>query len=173
MPFAQWSRGRASGRAKETLVHADALYNLARYLTRDPNDAEDLVQETYERALGAWDLLERDTNVQRPLRERRLGRTQAVEHQLPPQVENRGLHRVGVQHPQVALQHERHREQSRRHRLPPAGAGAAVHRLELRLEPVVEDLVPVLAQEAASARAQARSKARGSRADGALSIPGE
>jgi RNA polymerase sigma-70 factor, ECF subfamily len=58
-----WPRARAPQRAKETLVHADALYNLARYLTRDPSDAEDLVQETYERALGAWDELERDTNV--------------------------------------------------------------------------------------------------------------
>jgi RNA polymerase sigma-70 factor, ECF subfamily len=62
MPFALWPRARA-GRANETLAHADALYNLARYLTRDPNEAEDLVQETYERALGAWDQLERDTNV--------------------------------------------------------------------------------------------------------------
>ena len=63
MPFELWPRARAPGRAKEMLVHADALYNLARYLTRDPNDAEDLVQETYERALRAWDQLERDTNV--------------------------------------------------------------------------------------------------------------
>jgi RNA polymerase sigma-70 factor (ECF subfamily) len=63
MPFELWPRARASGRAKETLVHADALYNLARYLTRDPNDAEDLVQETYERALRAWDKLEPDANV--------------------------------------------------------------------------------------------------------------
>ncbi len=63
MPFALWPRARAPERAKETLVHADALYNLARYLTRDPSDAEDLVQETYERALRAWDQLERDTNV--------------------------------------------------------------------------------------------------------------
>ena len=63
MAFALWSRTRAPERAKETLVHADALYNLARYLTRDPSDAEDLVQETYERALGAWDQREPDTNV--------------------------------------------------------------------------------------------------------------
>ena len=63
MPFALWPRARAPRRDKETLVHADALYNLARYLTRDPSDAEDLVQETYERALGAWDQREPDTNV--------------------------------------------------------------------------------------------------------------
>jgi RNA polymerase sigma-70 factor, ECF subfamily len=63
MPFGLWPSARAHGRAKETLVHADALYNLARYLTRDPSEAEDLVQETYERALRAWDQLERDTNV--------------------------------------------------------------------------------------------------------------
>jgi RNA polymerase sigma-70 factor (ECF subfamily) len=63
MSFELWPRARAPGRAREALVHADALYNLARYLTRNPSDAEDLVQETYERALRAWDQLEPDTNV--------------------------------------------------------------------------------------------------------------
>ena len=63
MAFELWPGSRAHGRAKETLVHANALYNLARYLTRDPRDAEDLVQETYERALRAWNQREWDTNV--------------------------------------------------------------------------------------------------------------
>ena len=37
---------------EETLLpHLDAAYNLARWLTRDARDAEDVVQEAYLRAL--------------------------------------------------------------------------------------------------------------------------
>ncbi|HEV8616459.1 MAG TPA: sigma-70 family RNA polymerase sigma factor [Methylomirabilota bacterium] len=36
---------------RQALAHLDALYNFAMYLTRKPPEADDLVQETYLRAL--------------------------------------------------------------------------------------------------------------------------
>ena len=39
------------------LPHLDAVYTLARYLLRDPADAEDAVQECYLRALRHFDTL--------------------------------------------------------------------------------------------------------------------
>ena len=39
------------GNMEELLLHLNAAYNLARWLTRNPTDAEDVVQEAYLRAL--------------------------------------------------------------------------------------------------------------------------
>jgi RNA polymerase sigma-70 factor (ECF subfamily) len=47
----------------EALSHLDALYSLARWLARDPTQAEDLVQETYLRALRAAHQFQAGTNL--------------------------------------------------------------------------------------------------------------
>jgi len=49
--------------ARQALAHADALYNFARWLCRDPLESEDLVQETYARALGSAHRFEAGSNL--------------------------------------------------------------------------------------------------------------
>jgi RNA polymerase sigma-70 factor (ECF subfamily) len=56
------SRGPSAGAARErpgfgeeALPHLDAVYRFALGLTRAPDEAEDLVQETFLRALRSWD----------------------------------------------------------------------------------------------------------------------
>jgi RNA polymerase sigma-70 factor, ECF subfamily len=48
---------------RSALDHLDALYRVARRLTGRDDDAEDLVQETYTRALAAWSSFAADTNL--------------------------------------------------------------------------------------------------------------
>jgi len=57
------ARDGADEVARQALAHADALYNFARWLERNPTEAEDLVQETYARALRAAQQFEPGSNL--------------------------------------------------------------------------------------------------------------
>ncbi len=48
---------------QEALQHLDALYRTALRMTRNPQDAEDLVQETYLRAYRFFDQFQPGTNI--------------------------------------------------------------------------------------------------------------
>jgi len=47
----------------EAMTHLDHLYRVALYLAKESNEAKDLVQETYSRALGSYKLFTPGTNM--------------------------------------------------------------------------------------------------------------
>src|ERR671932_1961918 len=48
---------------EEALALSDQVYRVARHLTRDPDEAADLVQETYARAFRSWRSFTPGTNL--------------------------------------------------------------------------------------------------------------
>jgi RNA polymerase sigma-70 factor, ECF subfamily len=49
--------------SREAMVHVDHLYRVARYLVEEPDEAHDLVQETYVRALGSYEQFTPGSNM--------------------------------------------------------------------------------------------------------------
>lgn len=47
----------------EAIPHMNLLYNFARHLTGNPDDADDLLQDTYLKAYRFWDKYEKGTNI--------------------------------------------------------------------------------------------------------------
>ena len=82
-----------------------------------------------------------------PLRERGLLRAEMIEHHLPAQIDNGHLHGIGVRDANVALTQGGHGHH-RRWQLLRVGSRAPVHGLQLGLERVIEQLMPMLAQKA-------------------------
>jgi RNA polymerase sigma factor (sigma-70 family) len=60
---ATWAVPDAGTLADDALTHIDSLYGAAMRLTRNPADAEDLVQETYVKAFRFADQFKHGTNL--------------------------------------------------------------------------------------------------------------
>ena len=58
----QAARAKRAEFERQALAHLDALYGAAYRLTRNPRDAEDLVQDALLRAYRFWDSFQQDSN---------------------------------------------------------------------------------------------------------------
>ncbi len=56
------ARDKRTDFERQALVHTDALFGAAYRLTRNPRDAEDLVQDSFLRAYRFWDSYQQDSN---------------------------------------------------------------------------------------------------------------
>jgi RNA polymerase sigma-70 factor (ECF subfamily) len=63
MTTAESTQARADRFEREALPYLDQLYAAAMRMTRNPSDAEDLVQETFAKAFGAFHQFETGTNL--------------------------------------------------------------------------------------------------------------
>jgi RNA polymerase sigma-70 factor (ECF subfamily) len=63
MTTAESTQARADRFEREALPFLDQLYAAAMRMTRNPSDAEDLVQETFAKAFGAYHQFESGTNL--------------------------------------------------------------------------------------------------------------
>jgi|HubBroStandDraft_5_1064220.scaffolds.fasta_scaffold146276_2 RNA polymerase sigma-70 factor (ECF subfamily) len=61
--FGRADPSRRAGLMREALAYADALHDFAYHLTANATEAEDLVQETYARALGAAEQFAAGSNL--------------------------------------------------------------------------------------------------------------
>ncbi|HEY2831260.1 MAG TPA: sigma-70 family RNA polymerase sigma factor [Sporichthyaceae bacterium] len=63
MATAESTEARAARFEQEALPYLDQLYAAAMRMTRNPSDAEDLVQETFAKAFGAFHQFQEGTNL--------------------------------------------------------------------------------------------------------------
>ena len=49
--------------SREAIVHLDPIYRVALYLVEEPDEAHDVVQETYVRALGSYEQFTPGSNM--------------------------------------------------------------------------------------------------------------
>lgn len=61
--FRKKTKGLRSAFETEAMVHAESLYRTALRMTKNPSDAEDLVQETFLKAYKSFDRFETGTNA--------------------------------------------------------------------------------------------------------------